>query len=156
MSFHHIFETAMGFCGIAWNERGITRFMLPVSTAESAGRRMDRNSQAVEPSGPAAKAVRAAQRYFSGQREDFAAFPIDLDGIDSFRRAIYEEARRLGYGETTTYGALAAAAGFPDAARETGTALGRNPVPLIIPCHRVLAAGGKLGGFSAPGGTDTK
>jgi methylated-DNA-[protein]-cysteine S-methyltransferase len=79
-----------------------------------------------------------------------------LDGADLFRRAIYSAARKLGFGETTTYGGLADSAGHPGMARETGEALGRNPVPLIVPCHRILAAGGKIGGFSAPGGSSTK
>jgi len=159
MTFHHIFETSFGFCGIAWNERGICRFMLPMSTPGPTEERMLRplsSSTSAEPTGFAAEAVAAARRYFEGSHEDFSAYPVDLDGIDPFRRAIYQAARRLHYGETTTYGGLAADAGFPQAARETGVALGRNPVPLIIPCHRILAAGGKLGGFSAPGGTATK
>ncbi|WEX11205.1 methylated-DNA--[protein]-cysteine S-methyltransferase [Chelativorans sp. AA-79] len=159
MSFHHIFETAFGFCGIAWNEHGICRFMLPMSAPGPAeGRMVGRlsSSCAAEPAGFAAEGVAAARRYFDGGREDFSAFPVDLDGVDPFRHAIYQAARRLGYGETTTYGGLAADAGFPQTARETGVALGRNPVPLIVPCHRILAAGGRLGGFSAPGGTATK
>lgn len=159
MTLHHIFETAFGFCGIAWNERGISRFMLPMSASEAAEERMMGRlsvSGAAQPSGFALEAVAAAQRYFAGSHEDFSAYPVDLDGIDAFRRAIYRTARQLGYGRTTTYGGLAADAGFPNATRETGVALSRNPVPLIIPCHRILAAGGKLGGFSAPGGTATK
>ena len=87
---------------------------------------------------------------------DFSGVPVDLDGVDLFQRAIYQAASKLGFGETTTYGGLADAAGHPGKARETGEALGRNPVPLIVPCHRILAAGGKIGGFSAPGGSATK
>ncbi|HEY6631178.1 MAG TPA: MGMT family protein, partial [Rhizobiaceae bacterium] len=82
--------------------------------------------------------------------------PVDLGGVDDFRLAIYEAARKLGFGETTTYGELAKRAGHDGLPRETGQALGANPVPLIIPCHRILAAGGKIGGFSAPGGSTTK
>ena len=82
--------------------------------------------------------------------------PVDLAGVDDFRLAIYEAARKLGFGETTTYGELAKRAGHAGLPRETGQALGANPVPLIIPCHRILAAGGKIGGFSAPGGSTTK
>ena len=82
--------------------------------------------------------------------------PVDLSGVDDFRLAIYAAARKLQFGETTTYGELAVRAGHPGLARETGAALGSNPVPLVIPCHRILAAGGKIGGFSAPGGSATK
>ncbi len=77
-------------------------------------------------------------------------------GVEPFRRAIYAAALKLGHGELVTYGELADRAGFPGMARETGTALGRNPVPLVVPCHRIVAAGGKIGGFSAPGGAVTK
>ena len=83
---------------------------------------------------------------------------LDLTGQDDFYREIYAAARRISYGETTTYGTLAKAIGRTDweAAREVGQAMAKNPVALIIPCHRVLAAGGKIGGFSAPGGAETK
>ncbi|WP_159591578.1 methylated-DNA--[protein]-cysteine S-methyltransferase [Chelativorans xinjiangense] len=159
MISHHVFETAFGFCGIGWTARGIARFTLPMAApaqaAEALRKRLPGSRQAA-PSGATAEVVAAATRYFAGEREDFSAVVVDLEGVDPFRRAIYGAARRLGYGKTTTYGALAGEAGFPEAARETGTALGRNPIPLIVPCHRILAAGGKLGGFSAPGGTTTK
>ena len=95
-------------------------------------------------------------RYAAGKRVSFAEVPLDLAGVDAFRLAIYEAARQLGFGETTTYGGLASAAGHPGEARETGQALGQNPVPIIVPCHRILAAGNKIGGFSAPGGAATK
>jgi methylated-DNA-[protein]-cysteine S-methyltransferase len=159
MSFHHVFQTGFGFCGIAWGERGISRFMLPVATAALAAEAIARRrpaSRMADPEGAAAETVAAATRYFAGERVEFADTPLDLEGIDPFRRAIYAAARRLPYGQTTTYGGLAADAGFPEAARETGVALGRNPLPLLVPCHRIVAAGGKLGGFSAPGGTTTK
>ncbi|MDZ5698057.1 methylated-DNA--[protein]-cysteine S-methyltransferase [Chelativorans sp. M5D2P16] len=159
MPLHHVFETAFGFCGIAWSEDGLCRFVLPVEAPATIEARLEKTlpgSRAATPTGAAAAAVAAAERYFQGAREDFSALPLDLSGTDPFRQAIYRAARRLGYGETTTYGALAAEAGFPKAARETGTALGRNPLPLIVPCHRIMAAGGRLGGFSAPGGTTTK
>ncbi|TIX30475.1 MAG: methylated-DNA--[protein]-cysteine S-methyltransferase, partial [Mesorhizobium sp.] len=96
------------------------------------------------------------QAYAAGADVDFSDVPVDLDGVDDFRLAIYDAARKLGFGETTTYGELARRAGHAGLARETGAALGANPVPLVIPCHRILAAGGKIGGFSAPGGSATK
>ena len=90
--------------------------------------------------------------YAEGEPVDFSTVPVDLAGVDDFRLAIYGAARRLGFGETTTYGELAGRAGHAGLSRETGQALGSNPVPLVIPCHRILAAGGRIGGFSAPGG----
>jgi methylated-DNA-[protein]-cysteine S-methyltransferase len=105
-----------------------------------------------------AQAVEAAKSYFAGEQIDFSDMTLDLTGQDDFYREIYAAARRVGYGETTTYGTLAKAIGRTDweAAREVGQAMAKNPVALIIPCHRVLAAGGKIGGFSAPGGAETK
>jgi methylated-DNA-[protein]-cysteine S-methyltransferase len=101
--------------------------------------------------------VAAAQRYFDGERTDFSDVKLDLDGQDTFFRQIYAAARQVEWGDTTTYGTLAKELGAgPETARDVGQAMASNPVPLIIPCHRVLAAGGKIGGFSAPGGEVAK
>ncbi len=97
------------------------------------------------------------RRYFLGEPIDFTGFAVDLQGQDAFFTGIYDALRQVGWGRTTTYGALAKTLGAgPEAARAVGQAMAKNPVPLIIPCHRVLAAGGKVGGFSAPGGSDSK
>lgn len=98
----------------------------------------------------------ALQRYLAGTREDFSDIAVDLAGIGPFHAKVYAALRTVGWGEVTSYGALARAVGEPDAARAIGQAMGQNPVPVVIPCHRVLAAGGKVGGFSAPGGAATK
>jgi methylated-DNA-[protein]-cysteine S-methyltransferase len=159
---HHyfVFETAGGFCAIGWSDAGIARFHLPTSTAEATERSMRRRLAGAEPGTPPAAVmavIDAAQRYFAGEKVDFSNVPLDLGGQDEFFRKIYGAARRVGWGQTTTYGSLAKELGAgPEAARDVGQAMARNPVPLIIPCHRVLAAGGKLGGFSAPGGSATK
>jgi len=101
--------------------------------------------------------IDAAIRYFDGKFVDFSATPVDLTGQNEFFTRIYQALRLVQYGETTTYGALARELGAgPEMAREVGVAMATNPVPLIIPCHRVLAAGGKVGGFSAPGGSHSK
>ena len=156
-----IFETAGGFCGIAWNDVGITRFQLPARSAEATERYLLRKSQGVvEPGTPpplVLEVIAAAKRYFDGEKVDFSDVRLDLDGQDGFFRQIYDAARHVGWGHTTTYGSLAKELGAgPEAAREVGQAMASNPVPLIIPCHRVLAAGGKVGGFSAPGGSVAK
>jgi methylated-DNA-[protein]-cysteine S-methyltransferase len=97
------------------------------------------------------------RRYFSGEAVDFRDVRLDLDVGDDFFRQIYSVTRGLAWGETTTYGTIAKELGAgPQAAQEVGRAMATNPVPLIIPCHRVLAAGGKIGGFSAPGGSASK
>ena len=101
--------------------------------------------------------VDAAKRYFEGERVDFSNVPVDLGQQDRLFAQIYDVVRRLGWGETTTYGGVAKAIGEgPEVARDVGQAMAKNPIPLIVPCHRVLAAGGKIGGFSAPGGSNAK
>jgi methylated-DNA-[protein]-cysteine S-methyltransferase len=155
-----VFETANGFCGIAWNDVGITRFRLPEKSAEATERNLRRHLPGAVTGTPppkVAEAVAAAQRYFNGEKIDFSAIELDLDGQEDFFKRIYAALRRVGYGHTTTYGTLAKELGAgPEAARDVGVAMATNPVPLIIPCHRVLAAGGKVGGFSAPGGSASK
>ena len=155
-----VFETAAGFCAIAWSDAGVTRFHLPMSTAEATERSLRRRLPDATPATPPANVltvVAAAKRYFAGEQVDFSDVSLDLDVQDEFFQKIYAAARRLAWGQTTTYGSLAKELGAgPEAARDVGQAMAKNPVPLIIPCHRVLAAGGKLGGFSAPGGSTTK
>jgi len=155
-----IFDTAAGDCGIAWTATGVTCLLLPTRTAEGTERLLRRRAPDARPGSPTetvAAVVAAAQRYFQGETIDFSAVMLDLDDQDDLFRRIYAAARQIGWGRTTTYGTLAKMLGAgPEVAREVGQAMARNPVPLIIPCHRVLAAGGKLGGFSAPGGAETK
>jgi methylated-DNA-[protein]-cysteine S-methyltransferase len=155
-----IFETASGFCGIAWNGVGITCLRLPTKSAASAERILLRKAPGAEPGPPtpaAAEAVVAVKRYFEGEETDFSGFKLDLGEQGAFFKQVYAAARRVGWGRTTTYGALTKELGAgPEAARDVGEAMAKNPVPLIIPCHRVLAAGGKIGGFSAPGGSAAK
>ncbi len=104
-----------------------------------------------------ADVVAGVTRYFDGEATDFSGVALDLGAQDPFFEQVYAAARRVGWGHTTTYGALRKALGAgPEAARDVGQAMAKNPVPLIIPCHRVLAAGGKIGGFSAPGGAESK
>ena len=158
---YSIFETALGFAGVAWNDIGIVRFQLPTVSAEATTRNLLRRipgANAADPPPHIAEAVTAAKRYFTGEKVDFSHLMLDLSEQNDLCREIYAAARRVGYGETTTYGSLAKAIGRTDweAARDVGQAMAKNPVALIIPCHRVLAAGGKIGGFSAPGGAATK
>ncbi len=153
---YHVFETKLGFAAIAWNETGVTRFNLP-GPKESATNRLGGATPA-EPPPHIAAIIDQTRQYFAGERIDFDAIGLDLSSVEPFRRAIYDALRKVAFGETVTYGELAKRVGAnaPQAAQDVGVAMARNPVPLIIPCHRVLAAGGKLGGFSAPGRTDTK
>ncbi|QDZ06344.1 methylated-DNA--[protein]-cysteine S-methyltransferase [Sphingomonas panacisoli] len=160
MHRYHVFETAHGFAAIGWSGRGITAFRLPASTAAEAERALLRRlSDAVRTDPPAdvATVIAAAQRYFAGEQTDFDGVPIDLGEQSPFFARVYDAVRALGWGESTTYGAVAKQLGAgPEFARDVGQAMASNPIPLIVPCHRVLAAGGKVGGFSAPGGSIAK
>lgn len=154
-----LIDTNIGPIGLAWTPHGLARVMLPARNREATLRRLlkDIPDAAEAPLPPAlAPLAEALKAYGRGECVDFSGVPLDLRGLDRFHSAVYRALAKIHHGETTTYGALAAEAGFPSAARETGAALGRNPVPLVLPCHRVLAANGSLGGFSAPGGTATK
>jgi methylated-DNA-[protein]-cysteine S-methyltransferase len=155
-----IFDTDAGFCGIVWTDAGVSRFRLPDRSADATERNLLRYLPDAQPGTPpdsVAAVIAAARRYFAGEKIDFAQVAVDLDGQDEFFKRIYAATRRLDWGETTTYGTLAKELGAgPEAARDVGQAMAKNPVPLIIPCHRVLAAGGKVGGFSAPGGSTAK
>jgi methylated-DNA-[protein]-cysteine S-methyltransferase len=159
-NYYAVFETAAGFCGIAWKQTRVVRFQLPARDAAATERAVLRHAAGAQRAAPPAeigRVIAAAQRYFAGEKIDFSDVEVDLAGQQDFFRRIYTALRRVGYGQTTTYGALAKELGAgPEAARDVGQAMAINPVPLIIPCHRVLAAGGKVGGFSAPGGAASK
>jgi O-6-methylguanine DNA methyltransferase len=102
------------------------------------------------------RAIETIAAHLRGEAADFSGIGLDMNGLPEFHRRVYEVARAIPSGETLSYGEIAARLGEPSAAREVGRALGRNPFPIVVPCHRVLAAGGKTGGFSAPGGVATK
>ena len=157
---YEVFATARGFVAMAWSADGITSVRLPVGSPAAAEHALlKRVAPAVRATPPAevGAVVDAATRYFAGERVDFSGVAVDLGEQEPFFTRVYALVRKLGWGETTTYGAIAKELGAgPEAARDVGKAMAANPVPLIVPCHRVLAAGGKIGGFSAPGGSDTK
>ena len=160
MHHYQIFETASGHAAIAWNAAGISALRLPAGSPDGAERVLLRRlPDAVpdEPPADVAATIAGAQRYFAGEQTDFSTVRIDLGEQEPLFAQIYAAVRKLGWGQTTTYGAVAKALGAgPEVARDVGRAMAMNPLPLIIPCHRVLAAGGKVGGFSAPGGADSK
>jgi methylated-DNA-[protein]-cysteine S-methyltransferase len=154
-----VFDTRLGACGIAWSERGVTRLQLPERTPSATERRLRAGSAdggGGVPPAPVREAMAMLERYFAGERVDFASVALDLGGVGPFHRKVYDVARSLGWGQTASYGDLARQAGSPGAARAVGQAMGHNPVPIVIPCHRVLASGRKIGGFSAYGGALTK
>ena len=153
-----VFDTAIGPCGVAWSERGLTRLQLPERDRSATEQRLQAGAARSGGTAPAAIArlIADIQSYMTGRSMDFAAVVIDLAEIEPFGRKVYEAARAIRWGETLSYGELARQIGMPGAARPVGHALSRNPVPIIIPCHRVLANGHRVGGFSAYGGTLAK
>jgi methylated-DNA-[protein]-cysteine S-methyltransferase len=154
------FDTAIGVCGIAWNERGVNVLQLPEASAALCRARMrGRHPQAREtsvPPAPIGRAIDAIQRLLPGEKVDLRFIELDMSAQPAFHRRVYEAAREIPPGKVETYGELAVRLGEPGEARAVGQALGRNPYAVIVPCHRVLATGGRLGGFSAPGGVATK
>ena len=154
-----LFDTDIGPCGIAWGARGITGVQLPeASEARTRARLLRRYPHAREAPPPAdvRRVIDGIVALLRGEASDLSAAALDMDGVAEFDRRVYEVARGIAPGATRSYGEIAARLGERGLARDVGQALGRNPFPLIVPCHRVLAAGGKAGGFSANGGVTTK
>lgn len=152
-----VFETELGMFGLGWTEAGIARSHLPGLSGEAVEARLLRDGAEVSEPPVEIQSVMAMVRdYARGGVVDFSAVPLDLEGLPEFHRRAYELLVRIGYGETTTYGALARQLGDVGLSRAVGQAMGANRIPLIVPCHRVLASDGKPGGFSAPGGAESK
>jgi len=154
-----LFDTAIGRCAIAWGGRGIVGVQLPEAREATTRARMKRrfpDASEAPPPPDIARAIAAIVALLRGEASDLSVVGLDMDGVPEFHRRVYAVARRIPPGATLTYGEIARRLGDPGLARAVGQALGRNPFPIVVPCHRVLAAGGKLGGFSANGGIRTK
>jgi methylated-DNA-[protein]-cysteine S-methyltransferase len=157
MPDHHftLFDTALGRCGVAWSARGITRIALPDASDELLRARL---APAVEapPSPEIAAAIAQITVHVGGAPGALDTIVLDMAGVPAFHREVYDAARRIPSGRTVSYGALATQLGKPGGARAIGQAMGKNPFPIVVPCHRVLAARHATGGFSAYGGVATK
>jgi methylated-DNA-[protein]-cysteine S-methyltransferase len=146
------FETALGTCGVRWSEYGITEVVMPRARAP-------RVAVAADASGAPDAICAVVDRIvglLAGERCDLRSVALDERDVDPFRRRVYAATREIARGATASYGEIARAIGEPDGARDVGAALGANPYPIVVPCHRVLSASGALHGFSAPGGIATK
>ena len=156
-----LFSTAFGTCGIAWNERGLSRFHLPEETggllalrlAAAAGERV------AEVDAPAwvRGAIARVRGHLKGELQDFSDLPVDWSLVSAFQKAVYLRAQAIRPGAEASYGEIARGLALgPESARAVGAALAANPWPLVVPCHRVVSASGRMTGFSAPGGVRTK
>lgn len=155
-----MFDTPIGGCAIAWNEAAITGVLLaeddPDRTAPRMQRRFPEAQRAPPPPWVQAVIERVRKLLEGSSTDSLADVPLDMEGVPEFNRRVYDIARGIGPGQTVSYGDVAARLGEPGAARAVGQALGHNPFAPIVPCHRVLAAGKRSGGFSAGGGVATK
>jgi methylated-DNA-[protein]-cysteine S-methyltransferase len=156
-----VFDTALGVCGIAWGPQGLVGVQLPQDdpTLQPALRRMRQRFPELpeaEPNAEARRAIAAVQALLEGAQDDLRDIALDMRGLSDFHRRVYELARRIPPGQTRTYGEIAEELGDKTLARAVGQAMGLNPFAPVVPCHRVLAAGNKPGGFSAGGGALTK
>jgi methylated-DNA-[protein]-cysteine S-methyltransferase len=154
-----LFDTAIGVCGIVWTARGIRAVQLPLpDESKTRARIRQRYGELAEAIPPAAVqiAVEGMIALLEGKAENLSDVVLDLEDVPLFHRDVYEIARTIPPGRTMTYGDIARRLGGVELSRDVGQALGRNPCPIVVPCHRVLAAGGKPGGFSANGGVATK
>jgi methylated-DNA-[protein]-cysteine S-methyltransferase len=154
-----LFPTPIGGVGVAWGERGIAGVFLPEASEAATRRRIARrfpDAREVAPPADAQRAIEAIGALLRGERADLGEIALDMHAVPELHRRIYAVARTIPPGKTLSYGEIAARLGDKGLAREVGQAMARNPFSIVVPCHRVLAADGKLGGFSARGGTDTK
>lgn len=154
-----MFDTAIGPCGIAWGPCGIVGVQLPERHATATRGRLRRHYPDVPEASPPPEVQRASDDIIAllrGESRELSNVVLDMGGIPAFRQRLYAALRNIPAGSTITYGDLAARIGDGCTARDVGEAMGKNPFPIIVPCHRVLAANGKMGGFSARGGVATK
>jgi methylated-DNA-[protein]-cysteine S-methyltransferase len=153
-----LFDTTIGACGIAWGERGIVAVRLPEANPAATRARIRKHCPDAKETPPPSEVQRAIDGIVAllrGEASDLNFIELDMENVGAYERRMYEIMRTIRPGETLTYGELATRLGEGDA-RDVGQAMGRNPFPIIVPCHRVVAAGGKTGGFSARGGVNTK
>jgi methylated-DNA-[protein]-cysteine S-methyltransferase len=139
------FETAIGTCGVSWSDAGLTRVAI-----------LGGSDSGALPPAFVREAVAGIVALLEGEARDLREVPLDFSGVEAFAARVYEAARRVDPGSVCTYGELARAVGSPGGAQAVGRAMGSNPFPIVVPCHRVLSSTGALHGFSAPGGVATK
>lgn len=156
---HALFDTTIGACGIAWGAGGIVGVQLPEADAAGTRARLLRSTGALPEADPPAEVLAAIgqiRALLAGEPHDLSALVLDMHRLTDFQRRVYAATSAIPPGQTRTYGEIAAELGDTHLARAVGQALGFNPFAPVVPCHRVLAAGQRAGGFSAHGGAATK
>ena len=155
-----LFATKIGLCGIAWNDDGIFCTQLPEGDEMQSRARLLKRAPGAREAAPPPQVQAVIGRIVAllegAKGDDFTDVTLDMSRLPEFNRTVYAIARKIPPGETITYGDIAKQLGGLQLSRDVGQAMGKNPFPIIVPCHRVLAAGAKPGGFSARGGTATK
>ena len=149
------FETKLGWCGVAWSAAGLTRIVIAAKTRDDAALDLQNHADVPAPKWLDDLVARIIL-HMNGEPQTFTEFPVDLSAATPFRRQVYQALRTVGAGEVVTYGDLAKRLNKPGASRAIGGAMANNPLPLVVPCHRVMGHGESLVGFSAPGGVATK
>lgn len=158
-SAYTLLDSPLGTVGVAWKDSLLLAIRLPLGSTEATAEALASCTGGLEPGSPppgVAESLARIRRYLAGEEVDLGALPVDLEGVTAFRRRAYEAARALGRGEVIGYGALAARLGSPGAARAVGGAMANNPLPIVVPCHRVVGARGAPGGFSSSRGLEHK
>ncbi|MEO1137524.1 MAG: methylated-DNA--[protein]-cysteine S-methyltransferase [Pseudomonadota bacterium] len=155
-----LFDTRLGRCGLAWGEAGLRSVSFAHDSDDATRAALRRRApDAVETDAPPVMVVQVIDdiaSLFQGASRDFSQAVLDMSGVGEFERRIYALSRKIQPGEVKTYGDLARALGDISLSRRVGQALGRNPFPIIVPCHRIVGADGAMTGFSAPGGAELK
>ena len=154
-----LFETTLGRCGLAWGEAGLRSVSFPEADDEATRAQLRRRAPgAVEraPTDEMGRIIDDIVALFNGEKRDLSYARLDLDGIGAFERGVYGLSVKITPGQLKTYGDLARALGDVSFSRRVGQALGRNPFPIVVPCHRIVGADGAMTGFSAPGGAVLK
>ena len=157
--YFSLFDTEFGVAAIAWTDKGICGHQLPEKNAGATEERL-RNTfpTAIETEPPQEIVMLTSRicRHLQGNVQDFSNVRLDLTGVPPFHAKIYQTLQKIPLGKTVSYNDLAVICGSPGAARAVGQAMAKNPISVIVPCHRVVSASGTIGGFSAYGGLETK
>ncbi|MEE2691214.1 MAG: methylated-DNA--[protein]-cysteine S-methyltransferase [Pseudomonadota bacterium] len=157
--FFTLFDTALGRCGLAWGAAGVRAVSFPEENDAATRERLLRRAKGAaeaSPAGTIAAAIADIRALLAGERRDLSHIDLDMTGVSGFDRAVFALTLDIPPGETKTYGDIARALGDVSESRRVGQALGRNPFPIVVPCHRVVGADGRMTGFSAPGGIEAK